>query len=466
MNWRSFPDLSPQGWQRELTKLGSPMAPFAADIARAASPHGCLALAFLVKESRADTLRNWALQASDHNPLNISTGWAAGSHTWASYPSYADCIFDWNRKLTDPNGPYAKTVTLEDLVHVYAPAYDNNNEEEYVNQTRHRIAAYAAADGEEPTVVLTFGNVPHPPFQNRPIEKAEGNGWNNLGQRTVKGVVLHRMIGTLWGTDGYFRQPSVGALTDYGVGNVLTDGEANDGLILRWNDPLGVRSGWASGPVNGAYGDGLAFVNKYGVAAVNRDQASIEISGRQYADPISDNVRNSVAALIAYWADQARIPHDTFPVVPADGISFVRWHQEFTIGTGKVCPGKVVMDATKDIILRAKAQMQHYQTQSDPGPPPAPVFPKPIPPPAWTGKDVTVGGVVFRACRRELTATENGVLAVRYASRNATPVRTPIAKGETMEGFYKGVVNGEEWWITASGARVPAASLDPKVTLT
>src|SRR5690349_21671191 len=182
-------------------------------------------------------------------------------------------------------------------------------------------------------MTVTFGNVPHPAYLDRPIQKPDGFGQNNLGKRSVKGVVWHRMIGSLWGTDSYFRLSSTGALTDYGIGVLAQDGADNDGLIIRWNDPLGYQSGWASGPVNQPYGDGLAFINKYaksdpiGVNVVNRDQVSIEISGLTYDVPLSDKSRNAIAALTAYWADQYQIPWDKWPIAPQDGFSFVRWHQ-------------------------------------------------------------------------------------------------------------------------------------------
>jgi hypothetical protein len=88
-------------------------------------------------------------------------------------------------------------------------------------------------------VAIAFGKVPHPVFRNRPITKPENFGQNDLGQRTVKGVVWHRMIGTLEGTFMHFSSPNVAALTDYGVGVEAQDGAAKDGIIDRYNDPLG-----------------------------------------------------------------------------------------------------------------------------------------------------------------------------------------------------------------------------------
>jgi len=209
-----------------------------------------------------------------------------------------------------------------------------------------------------------FGRVVHPSFQNRPISKPDGFGMDNLGKREVWGITLHRMLGSLWGTDGYFRLASVGALTDYGIGTLYQDGAENDGLILRWNNPLGYQSGWASGPVNAPYGDAARFVAKYGVNAVNQYRASVEVSGLYYTSPITLKVKQAIAGIVAYWADQDHIPWDVFPIRPKDGLNFVLHHQGFTIGTGKICSGDVVMAATGDIIAMAREIMRFAQVGS------------------------------------------------------------------------------------------------------
>jgi hypothetical protein len=233
-------------------------------------------------------------------------------------------------------------------------------------------------------VEKVFGRVPHPPFLDRPIQKPAGWGQDDLGPRTVKGVVWHRMIGSLWGTDAYFRQPTTKALTDYGVGVLAQDGADNAGVIIRWNNPLGRQSGWASGSFSSfAYGDGLAFVNKYGINAINRDEASVEISGLTYDVPLDPASKASVAAITAYWADQYEVPWDVFPIAPQDGFSFVRWHNEFGPDEGtKKCPGAVVMDATPELIEMTRAILKQYQEREGS----QPVPPKEEPPVVTDGK--------------------------------------------------------------------------------
>ena len=140
---------------------------------------------------------------------------------------------------------------------------------------------------------ITFGRVAHPPFRDRLIPNAQTTAWDDLGQRTPVGVCWHTMVGTLWGTDTYFRTGAP-ALTDYGVGGA-TDGPNWDGVILRWNDPRGRRSGWANGGSDGLEGDGPLFVRTRGVAAINRDLVSIERSdGANPATPVSAKQAESI----------------------------------------------------------------------------------------------------------------------------------------------------------------------------
>lgn len=220
---------------------------------------------------------------------------------------------------------------------------------------------------------VAFGNVPTPAFEARPIElslrgedrsisKPEGQGQQDLGPRQVKGVVLHRMYGTLRGTDQFLRDPETAALVDYGVGTVGTDDAADDGMIFRWNDPEGQQSGWANGPYTEAEAseDARAFVSQFGVGAINRDLVSIEISGL-VEDPISEKAIEAVAGLCAYWADRVGIPWDTYPLNPTTGLPFVYWHNEFAGIKIKVCPGQVVMEATPQIEARTKEILQRYQ---------------------------------------------------------------------------------------------------------
>lgn len=217
---------------------------------------------------------------------------------------------------------------------------------------------------------LVFGNVKHPSFQDRLIPDALNYAWDNLGQRRVYGVAQHTMVGTLWGTDAFFRSGAQG-LTDYGIGDV-SDGAGNDGAILRWNDPLGRphpgispnRWPWASGPCNGMEGDGPAFVGKYGPNAVNGYLVSIERSdgGNPERAP-SDAYLESFCQLTAYWADYAKVPWDSFPINPATGLTFYYGHYEFST---KSCPGYAVRAKQSYVIERVREILKAAQVVAVP----------------------------------------------------------------------------------------------------
>ena len=299
-------------------------------------------------------------------------------------------------------------------------------------------------------MAITFGKVPHPAFLDNLIPDAQTRCFDNLGQRTIKGVVYHRQLGgTSAGTENYFRAVPPGGfdfcpedpndptyfnwggcrgLTDYAVAHNSVD--QIDGEIRRWNDPTGEghpgvspnRAAWASGSVSEPYGDGLAFLNDHGgdENVVNRDQASIEISGF-YGDPISNACKDSVAALSAYFADQAHIPWNDYPNIPGENYSFARWHQEFTIGTGKICPGKTVMDQTNNIIDRTVKILRSFQE------------PRRL--------------IRFGAVRRFHTL--QGATARRSPSRSSGAMRN-FEQGELIEsdGFFNGqLVAGDDRWV-------------------
>lgn len=242
---------------------------------------------------------------------------------------------------------------------------------------------------EDNDMALTFGKVPHPPFQDRYIPDSQNGAWNDLGQRRPFGAVQHSMIGTLMGTDGWFRRGRISTgLTDYGIGG-STDG-ALDGVIFRWNDPRGRRAGWANGTTDGLEGDGPLFVRTLGVNAVNRDLVSIERSdGGNINTPMSPKQFESICALTAYWFDQAKVPWDRFPLNPALGIVTHFLHYEFAT---KACAFPPVNDRIGEVQNRVRAIMKAAQTKGTEEPTTPPVHPPQPPhdrfPFGWTAKQL------------------------------------------------------------------------------
>ncbi len=233
----------------------------------------------------------------------------------------------------------------------------------YIDKVVAQLNTYFETPATPPSSELTFGLVPNPGIINRIIPGTVGGGawvpvgnnsaWDNLGPRLFRGIALHIMEGTLEGTDQYFRnQARSSALTDFGVGVSSTRG---DGTIYQWNALSQNRAGWASGPYNGPEGDGPAFVNKYGVNAINRDLRSIEIAG--YVGEVIPDVRiQAVIKLMAYLVDQAGISYKEWPF--KDGLTLVYAHREFA---QKSCPGDYIMGKIDYIIAEVGKILKQYQ---------------------------------------------------------------------------------------------------------
>ena len=431
--------------------------------------------------------------SSDATPYFLIDGReAAGLHVWsmlialrewdrAAQLPMPDAVNGWKRRWTtkyeDTACPQVRNI--EDLNLIYAGnratwATDAAYPTKMLNLLDHLFPNGGGGGGGEPDPgeAITFGRVPHPLYHDRPIYKGEGKGQNNLGKRSVKGVVWHRMLGSLNGTDGFFRRDDIDALTDYGVGVASIDGSDFDGVIYRWNDPYGYQSGWASGPVIAPWGDGVPFIRKYGINGVNRDQVSIEISG-QYETPLTEAARESVVTLTAHYADQYGIPWNEFPISRQDGISFVRWHQEFCGPQEKPCPGSVVIGETSELIERVKQLLKAHQTGGDvfgsAGSQPA--FAPPITFP-WLAREEAAHGL-----DRMIDDTEVYYFPGVYVTVNETPrsqhtgadaptIGPAIEAGTEFRADYVFRSNDRSWVLTPYGTRVRAADLLPKIQIT
>jgi hypothetical protein len=328
---------------------------------------------------------------------------------------------------------------------------------------------------------VVFGTIPkfgYIDYQARMAGKPEGIGWDNLGKRDMLGIVLHRMYGTLAGTLSYFALPSTGALTDFAVGVAAIDGKDQAGVIHQYNDPFGYRSGWASGRVSAPYGDGLRFVDKYGVNAVNKRLTSLEISGYENT-PIDDFAWGEIVHFVAYWADQCHIRYDQFPLNPATGISFLFWHQEFTIGTGKLCPWDVVMSRTNELIKDVTAMLKQAQTSGQgAGEPPA-GGDEPVPVPQYADqvpiaelamladrdfagsrpyKDVTLAnGETLRAriVLDRVKVTNPDHFYQQYAIPGGRRTKPDPKVGDIVDVIYSITsADGNEYWIDPQWARI------------
>lgn len=395
--WNEAGDTDAESLRTEFATRGlagrtSPLIEHAAAIQRAASPHSRLLAAMSWVEQKHGTFFESPIPPSFHNFMSMASGWnpATNSHTWHQFDSYADCAAYWKSRLESPTGPYAEARSIRDLITIYAPPGppDWNRTEEYIQEVvgivnRLRLAGTAERE-------ISFGTVPNPGIEVRLIEKPEHFGWNDRGPRNIVGVCVHRMVGSLKGSEDHFSLPNIEALTDFGIGGAL-DG-ARDGAIWQWNGIEGRRTPWASGwaphenELVVSEGHGRDFVVNWRPRGydVNRDLASIELSGctseivewdaqgrpvmatwcGQQQTPVTDKQFEALAALIAYVADRyCQISYKDFPFNPNVGPGFYAVYQHFEFA-GKNCPYSILRGMHQAYVDRAREIMQHYQTQA------------------------------------------------------------------------------------------------------
>ncbi len=322
-----------------------------------------------------------------------------------------------------------------------------------------------------------FGNVPHPPFIDRLIPDRQNRAWDDLGPRKPVGVCQHSMLGTLWGTDSYFRRGSAGrSLTDYGIGGA-TDGANWDGVILRWNDPLGRattvdidgethrvspnRAPWANGGSDGLEGDGVAFVRRLGVSAINRDLVSIERSdGSDQNTPMSPKQFESICALTAYWFDQAEVPWDHFPVNPAVGIVTHMLHFEFAT---KACPFAPVRDRIDEIQERIRQILKAGQSVSSD---PAAVAPIAVPDRPWWPQGYDLSTLKDRFGVLERIEPDGSVTPARFDDRGVIS-NAWIARGVQEQRGPATLPRPLTWWVLKNdnGPRRDLITFDDRWTL-
>jgi len=358
--YRLVGDCTPTRFAEVLKTAGSPIA--GTDVTAcydAARGHTLLALAQAAKETQYGKAVNGA-----NNAFNVmNSGRFVAYSRWSdSFAAFAERCRDVSFK----SGVYGAEYSIRQFLTVFiggpgclagtcANGETTASVDLAVRQAVDRINRIVAAPAPTPAA-LVIGAVPRPQnFSDRIISPALNTAWTDLGTRQPRGIVLHRMLGSLDGTDAFFRSTrpypygaAANARTDFGVGV---------GRVYQWTPLHSNIAPWASGPATDIEGDGVPFVNRYGVNAINRDTASVELAGN-YGDAITPDDWQRLVELVAWLADTwMRLRHDQFPR-NHDGLWCVLWHSEFG---PKECPGSVVMNRTEELISAVQARMKRFQ---------------------------------------------------------------------------------------------------------
>jgi hypothetical protein len=359
-NWRDYGDVPAAFWRATISGHDGP-AELASEAAwQAARPHSRLGLAMLGEESSWGT-RFKRNTPSNHNALNLRPPDGNGYVTFATWTAG---VAGWNARVTDPtykNGIYAKTVTLADLIHVYAPNSDHNDEAAYISHVAQRIASYPVEDPK-----MSRGHVPEPPmqahYQARINAVDKKNCTDGINRLPIVGTDSHTEVGRYLGTAQWFDNPNNGALADFQIGGPW-DGQY-DGVIMRFIEPDMPVAPYANGTIGKArppFGDGLRFVQTFGYGeAINARLRSIERSDNGQPNRMDYDLHGrqteSWCFLVAYvHSEEAGQSWEEF--------DWFLYHSES--GTDHVdCPGAWAWANVDAIRVRVVEIMKAYQTDT------------------------------------------------------------------------------------------------------
>lgn len=189
------------------------------------------AIAFFVHESSAGTAPGWAgwkdatHQHSTHNVGNIiCAGYATCFGRFRDYPSWEIGIEDWYRLIRTEYLDGRHHETVADIIPVYAPASDNNNEAAYIAgvnalvdewRTKYPQAAQEAPSG--PVVVIARAEVAEGQLY---VRGSVENVTTAPLTIAVKDVTVHAKTGEIYGLNGtgsIVLQPQIAQPLDLGI---------------------------------------------------------------------------------------------------------------------------------------------------------------------------------------------------------------------------------------------------------
>jgi N-acetylmuramoyl-L-alanine amidase CwlA len=155
-NWRTSGDTSYEAFRdslpsnSQITLRGETRAVY--DAARPI--HGSSGACLEAESSGATNYKN--VPASFNNPINMRI---RGQEPFQQFASIADAATEWKARLTSSTYAYKNTQTVADLVSIYAPSNDNNNEEQYVATVERVIDSLPVLAGADTMALYTVAGL-------------------------------------------------------------------------------------------------------------------------------------------------------------------------------------------------------------------------------------------------------------------------------------------------------------------
>lgn len=473
-NWRDLGDVPYTIWRDVLDHADSPILAEARQAWEATRPHSALALAMLAVESRYGTEfeRN---HYSNRNALNLRI---RGQEPFQGFTTWTLGVAEWRARVTDPRYAYRDTVTVADLVAIYAPSSDGNDTAAYVATVERLVGSWprevkmSAPASTMPAIVITAGHRSDADTGN-PAEKArtpmmarayksafEAAGFPVYYWQSIDGD--GRPDQSPGGLDGVGR--GVGRLMASIAGpSILFDlhfeGAAARGVFAIVPDVTGLRTAVSGGaPADDTWarnGDDVSLARL--VSKYISDATGLPLRATTEPGVMSERVTGVGSqgwrlGMFAYTASvRTRSPR---LVVEHGNLS--------SAADLKIIDSPGFADKCAAAALRAVRE--RYQVSPVP---PTPTYVEPGPIPAEQGKDTNLGGATFWACAREVRAVE-GARFRQYADVTSGETRAPAkpgGEGFTVAWAVQGTA-GEWWWVTPKGSRIRAIDCDVRAAFT
>lgn len=430
-DWRTLGDIDIGIWTRTLYEAGSPLKAVAADAYKAASPHTALCLAMLRVESFFWVRFNNNTKESN-NPLNLRPPVGGG---YMQYDDPVEGIRAWRERITDDeykNRAYGNTVTIADLVSVYAPSKDGNNEAAYVasiavDLVRWGITPQEVTPMSTPTIYDLSRDYARFGLSNDEAREVLSHRFDNRNGIKPKFIVLHIQAGTSkssldWWANAVQASSTVMIQHD---GSVLN-------IIPTQHGP------WTNGDDANPTPNGARLVNLPGNS--NLYTLSIEAEGMDGSDTTSAQL-DSIVWQVEKWMAEFDIPKAN-----------ILRHGDINSVTRPNCPGAYY----------AKVMARIGET-----PLPNPERkPYPI---TWEAGDVgpqTLAGKPAIAFLYELTAKKDATRRVGASSKEPT-FGAKIKQGEKVTAIGTVTVDAgktlQQWYILDDLARVIAGAFEERL---
>lgn len=486
-NWRDLGDVPRSAFREEFARLGSPMLADADAVHAAARPHSALCLAMLWVEQKYATLSS--IPTSFRNPLSLAKPDGTpedGDDRWERYPTWAAGVTGWRERITSltykPSNPgvYARTVTIEELVEVYAPRSENPTER-YIDQLRERLAAIPrepAMPTAKPTILLTRGHgttgdtgAPGEEDQNKRIVPALAGALRAAGYdvTTFPENPVHDVPGTL-DDEGIFanqwmaRTPGAKVMIDChlelsparGVFAIIADGTnlVTAAPVVQlphdtWENNAGDRAlGKAfveeinrlTGlPIrqNGVREPGLMHESQ---TWVGQGSGGVHLPSRLamfgYTSSFCDSTHRLVVEFGNLQFDQDFFTAAAFPAEVGQAVvaALARVFGENGGGGGSPDPDP----APKFVKARIPAFMVEAQREN-----------KPLPPLA------KIGGVSAVLVSQRFRAVKETPVLNAASRESGKPVRPALPEHAEFDVAYAFVSHGEPWGLSIFGSRIP-----------